>query len=95
MSAVLQSVESEEIVSEAELEALLADADNYSDEEVQRLFEIVESYKQKQRVEASRRDLIQFCQRMQPDYKVGKHHRILGDLLMEIEQGREYIFIEE
>ena len=90
MSAVLQPTQTEEIASEAELEALLSDADNYSDEETQRLLEVVENYKKKRRVEAARRDLIQFCKRMQSDYKVGKHHRILGDLLMEIEQGREY-----
>jgi hypothetical protein len=26
---------------------------------------------------------------MQPDYKVGKHHRILADMLMEIEKGKD------
>jgi predicted phage terminase large subunit-like protein len=29
-------------------------------------------------------DLIAFCQYMMPDYKVGKHHRMLADLLMAI-----------
>jgi hypothetical protein len=34
-------------------------------------------------------DLIAFCKHMQPDYKVGKHHRILANLLMDIAEGGE------
>ena len=31
--------------------------------------------------------MIAFCCAMQPDYKVGKHHRILADMLMALERG--------
>lgn len=36
---------------------------------------------------ACQMDLIEFCKHMQPDYKVGKHHRILANLLMQIALG--------
>jgi predicted phage terminase large subunit-like protein len=39
--------------------------------------------------EAARNDLIEFCKAMQPDYKVGKHHRILANLLMDIAEGKK------
>ena len=58
--------------------------------EVTKLYERIEGYKSNKRVENSRKDLIGFCCEMQADYKVGKHHRILGDLLMEIEKGKDY-----
>ena len=32
-------------------------------------------------------DLIDFCKAMMPDFIVGKHHRILADMLMAIERG--------
>ena len=32
-------------------------------------------------------DLIEFCKLMMPDFIVGKHHRILANMLMGIERG--------
>lgn len=76
--------------SAEDIELLLANIDSYTPEEQEELLKTLDEYERKRKVEAARDDLIAFCCAMQPDYKVGKHHRILGDLLMEIEQGREY-----
>jgi predicted phage terminase large subunit-like protein len=76
--------------SAEDIELLLANIDSYTPEEQEELLKTLDEYEKKRKIEAARDDLIAFCCAMQPDYKVGKHHRILGDLLMEIEQGREY-----
>jgi predicted phage terminase large subunit-like protein len=73
-----------------ELDLLLRNIDNYSPEEQEELYKLVDELYKKQRAEACYNDLIAFACAMQPDYKVGKHHRKLADLLMEIERGREY-----
>jgi predicted phage terminase large subunit-like protein len=73
-----------------DIELLLANIDSYTPDEQEELLKTLDEYERKRRVEAARDDLIAFCCAMQADYKVGKHHRILGDLLMEIAQGREY-----
>jgi hypothetical protein len=79
-------------------------ADDLSDEEIDFMVENIEQFEEEERAEimaaagalsarrqaaACHADLIEFCKNMQPDYKVGKHHRILADLLMEIAEGRK------
>jgi len=76
--------------SSAEIDLLLHNLDVYSSEEQEEVYRLVEELAVRQRAEAANRDLIEFCKLMQPDYKVGRHHRLLADLLMEIEQGKEY-----
>jgi len=78
--------------SPQDLDLLLANIDTYTVEEQEELLKTIDEYQNRQKIEAAKADLIDFCCLMQPDYKVGKHHRILADLLMEIEQGREYNF---
>lgn len=73
-----------------ELDLLLQNIDTYTAEEQAEIYKIVEELEARKRAEACYKDLIEFCKLMQPDYKVGKHHRMLADLLMEIEQGKEY-----
>lgn len=73
--------------SEEELRALadnlhLLDPDEA--EEVERLLEELES---RTRREAAKEDLIAFCRYMDPNYKVGAHHRVLADKLMALESG--------
>ena len=75
-------------LSPAEIDHLLNTIDNYSPEEQEELYTMLGELADKQVAEAARLDLIAFCCLMQPDYKVGKHHRILGNLLMEIELGK-------
>jgi predicted phage terminase large subunit-like protein len=73
-----------------DIDLLLQNLNTYSPEEQEEILKIVEELEVQQRAEAAYKDLIEFCKQMQSDYKVGKHHRILADLLMEIEQGKEY-----
>lgn len=76
--------------SPEDIQLMLDNLDKYSPEEQQELYRIVTELEARKRAEAAKEDLIEFCKLMQPDYKVGKHHRMLADLLMEIEMGREY-----
>ena len=73
-----------------EIDLLLQNINAYTSEEQEEILRIVEELETQQRAEAAYKDLIEFCKQMQTDYKVGKHHRILADMLMEIEQGKEY-----
>ena len=76
-------------LSPMEIDQLLSTIDSYSPEEQEELYKMLGELEEKQIAEAARLDLIAFCCLMQPDYKVGKHHRILANLLMEIELGKE------
>ena len=76
--------------SPEDIQLMLDNLDRYSPEEQRELYRIVTELEARKRAEAAKNDLIEFCKLMQPDYKVGKHHRMLADLLMEIERGREY-----
>ena len=73
-----------------EIDLLLQNLNSYTPEEQAEIYKIVEELEVRKRAEASYNDLIAFCCAMQPDYKVGKHHRILANLLMEIEKGKTY-----
>jgi len=76
--------------TQEEIDFLLNNLDEYSLEEQNEIYRIVEELEVRKRAEAAHKDLIDFCCLMQPDYKVGKHHRILANLLMEIERGKKY-----
>jgi predicted phage terminase large subunit-like protein len=76
--------------SAAEIDLLLQNLNSYSPEEQGEILKLVEELEAKQRAEAAYKDLIEFCKQMQTDYKVGKHHRILANMLMDIERGKEY-----
>ena len=76
--------------SPEDIQLMLDNLDKYTPEEQHELYRIVTELEAQKQAEAAKDDLIEFCRLMQPDYKVGEHHRILADLLMEIERGREY-----
>ena len=73
--------------TEEEVQQMLDNLDAFSDEEVIEINRIVDELEARKTNEAAYDDLIEFCKRMQPDYIVGKHHRILADMLMSIESG--------
>jgi predicted phage terminase large subunit-like protein len=75
--------------SESELEYMLANLDSFSPEEVAEINRIVDELDTRKHNKAAYDDLIAFCKHMQPDYIVGKHHRMLADMLMDIEQGNK------
>ena len=76
--------------TQEEIDLLLTNLNSYTLEEQAEIYKIVEELESQSRAELAHADLIEFCKLMQADYKVGKHHRILADLLMEIEQGKTY-----
>ena len=75
--------------TEQEVEKLLNNLDNYSPDELAEINILVDELSVRDRNEKIRNDLIEFCKYMQPDYIVGKHHRMLGDMLMDIEEGNK------
>lgn len=70
-----------------EIQLMLDNLDTYSPEEQAEITKLLDTLDEQAKIEAAQLDLIDFCCYMQPDYKVGKHHRILANLLMEIERG--------
>ena len=75
--------------SEDEISLMLANLDQYTPEEVTEIDRLVDELSNRKYKTKVVDDLIAFCKHMQPDYKVGKHHRMLANLLMDIEQGHK------
>ena len=72
-----------------EIEALIENIDKFSPEEQAEIAKILDVLEKRQAAQRCRDDLIEFCKAMDPNYKVGKHHRRLADLLMAMERGEE------
>ena len=66
---------------------MLENLDIYTADEVVEIDRLVDELAARKKNKDAFDDLIEFCKRMQPDYIVGKHHRMLADMLMDIEQG--------
>jgi predicted phage terminase large subunit-like protein len=75
--------------TEDEIQLMLDNLDAYSPEEQAEIDKIADILTRRQVADTCQNDLIAFCQHMQPDYKVGKHHRVLADLLMQIAGGEK------
>ena len=75
--------------SEEEIEQMLANLDAFSPDEVDEIDRMVGELSTRNENKKAYDDLIAFCQHMQPDYIVGKHHRMLADMLMAIERGEK------
>ena len=73
--------------TEDEIQQMLDNIDSFSTEEVVEINRIVDELANRRQNKLAYDDLIEFCKRMQPDYIVGKHHRILANMLMDIEKG--------
>ena len=76
-------------LTDAELDFLVQNLDAFEDSDALELDMVLDVIDKRKSARACREDLIEFCKRMQPDYKVGKHHRILADLLMDIAEGKK------
>jgi predicted phage terminase large subunit-like protein len=70
-----------------DLQEMLANIDELQDEEIAEIEEMFHVLQTREQNKLAYDDLIAFCKKMQPDYLVGKHHRILADMLMGIEYG--------
>ena len=76
-------------LSDQQLNELLNNLDTFDPAELAEINQLVEELDNRTRKQAIHDDLIEFCKYMQPDYIVGKHHRILADRLMALERGEE------
>jgi predicted phage terminase large subunit-like protein len=75
--------------TDEEIRLMLDNLDSYSVEEQAEIEKIADILDSRKTAKACYNDLIEFCKHMQPDYKVGKHHRILANLLMDIAEGNK------
>ena len=66
---------------------MLTMLDSSSETSLLSLDKMVRKLEEEDTLQKTRDDLIEFCKKMQPDYKVGRHHRILADQLMALENG--------
>ena len=73
--------------TEKDIETLLANLDRCSPEEIAEIDKMADELAKRKHNQRAYDDLIEFCKRMQPDYKVGRHHKILANMLMAIERG--------
>ena len=73
--------------SEEDVQKMLDNLDSFSGDEVAEIDKLVDELATRKQNQLSYDDLIEFCKAMMPDFIVGRHHRILADLLMEIERG--------
>jgi predicted phage terminase large subunit-like protein len=73
--------------TQAEIQSMLSNIDAFTDDEAIEIERLVDELAKRRINKLAHDDLIEFCKIMQPDYIVGKHHRILADLLMAIERG--------
>jgi len=76
-------------LTDAELDFLVQNLDEFDDTDALELDIVLDEIDKRKSSKACRDDLIEFCKKLQPDYKVGKHHRILADLLMDIADGKK------
>ena len=80
---------STEDLTDEEIDFLVEHIDQFSPDEQAEILVASDVLAQRRHSASCQTDLIEFCKHMQPDYKVGKHHRILADLLMEIAEGNK------
>lgn len=76
-------------LTDSELQFLFDNIDQFSDEEAAELLKVTDELDKRRDAQQCRDDLIYFCKKMQPDYKVGKHHRVLANILMDIAQNKK------
>lgn len=74
-------------IGDEEIEALLNNLDDLSPEELAEIDAMVDELASRKTNQAAYDDLLAFCKKMDPNYIVGRHHRILANMLMAIERG--------
>ena len=73
--------------SEDDIQRLLDNLDSFSPDEIAEIDKMAGELGTRKQNQAAYDDLIAFCKLMMPEFIVGKHHRILADMLMGIEKG--------
>jgi predicted phage terminase large subunit-like protein len=74
-------------LGDTEIEALLENLDDLSPEELAEIDLMVDELANRKTNQDAYVDLLAFCKKMDPNYLVGRHHRILANMLMAIERG--------
>jgi len=74
-------------IGDEEIEALLERLDDLSPEELAEIDQMVDELASRKTNQAAYDDLLAFCKKMDPNYLVGRHHKILASMLMAIERG--------
>lgn len=82
-------VEQEFDFSESEIQQMLSNLDSFSSEEVEEIDRLVDELANRKHNERAYGDLIAFCRHMQKDYIAGRHHKLLANMLMDIEEGNK------
>ena len=75
--------------TDGEVQHMLDNLDQFTAEEIVEIDKLIDELDSRKANQAAFDDLIEFCKRMQPDYIVGKHHRMLADMLMDIAEGKK------
>ena len=70
--------------SDDDIQTLLNNLDAFSADEIAEIEKITGEVSSRKENQAAYNDLIAFCKLMMPDFIVGKHHRILANMLMDI-----------
>jgi predicted phage terminase large subunit-like protein len=73
--------------SEEEIQRMLENIDSFTAEEVLEIDKLVDELNSRKTKKSAYDDLIAFCIHIDSTYRVGRHHRILADMLMAIERG--------
>ena len=73
--------------SEDDIQRLLDNLDSFSNDEIVEIDRMAGELNTRKTNKAAYDDLIEFCKLMMPEFIVGRHHRILADMLMGIEKG--------
>ena len=89
LTKVLTMSEENLAFSEEEIQVMLNNLDHYTVDEVAEIDRMVDELSTRKENSRAYDDLVEFCKRMQPDYIVGKHHRLLANMLMGIERGEK------
>ena len=76
-------------LTDTELDFLLQNLDQFEETDAEEIDMVLDEFEKRRSARACRDDLIEFCKKMQLDYKVGKHHRQLADQLMAIAEGKK------
>ena len=77
------------MLTEYELTALHANLHLLKADELTEVLAALEELERRKLAQSRHDDLIEFCKAMDPNFKVGRHTRRLGDLLMKMERGEE------
>jgi hypothetical protein len=74
-------------LTDDDIDLLVTHIDQFDSSEQEEVLQIADALTSRRQAQSCRDDLIEFCKHIQADYKVGKHHRILADMLMAIAEG--------